>query len=336
MTTSRPERRRTRLSVAIVSFAIASMAVGACSATPQSQATSAAATATPTVASVAPATPQPTVAVTPEPTPTPPPTASPTPAPSVVALDATLYFMGFDITPSQVTYDPVAATVRIDATFLNRGSAQTDLLYIPDGGKATLAWSGPAINLGMDSSNSTAIPGGATVKGTFTASVPEGFVLADSVLTLGLSDQHQSTLPLKAGATATTEMPRDFAVTGSVKVGNMAKVTFKRGQVVAATCSGDPDKISFAPAKKGEESILLNVVSQGINSSWDTIVYSAATGPDGISATGTPGGRYMGALSTFRTDVLCYTVTAPAKGTYVTKWTAERTTKKGTFTFVVP
>jgi len=336
MTTSRPDRRRIRLSVALVSLAVVSIAVGACSAAPQSQATSVPLTAAPTVASVAPVTPQPTVAVTPEPTATPQPTPSPTPAPSVVALKGTLYFMGYDIVPSQATYDPMAGTVRIDATFLNHGSAQADLLYVPDGGKVSLAWNGQVINMGMDSSISTVSPGGTTVKGTFTASVPEGFVLADSVLTLGLPDQHQSTLPLQAGAAATTEMPRSFAVTGSVRIGNVAKVTFKSGQVVAATCSGDPDKIAFSPAKKGEESILLNVVSADINASADTITYSYATGPDGISAKGTPGGRYMGGLSTFRTDTLCYTVTAPAKGTYVMKWTAERTTRKASFSFVVP
>jgi hypothetical protein len=326
---------RFRLTAAPVSLVVLTILVAACSGTAQSQAT----TVPTTAPSAAPATASaatPASTEAPTPTPTLAPTPSPTPAPVTVTLNAAVYYMGYDIKLGTAAYDPNTAKLTVDATFTNHASADGDLLLVVDNNQVAVNWNGQVIPMGTDPSASTDAPGGTTVKSGFNASVPNGFTFTGATMTFGLSSEHQSIVPLQAGAAVTTEMPVDFPVSGSVTIGNMAKVTFKSGQVAPVTCSGDPDKIAFGPAKKDVLSVLLSVTEADVSTSGDTITYSHATGPDGISAQGTPGGRYMGSLATFRDDVLCYTVSAPASGKYTLAWTAERTTAKATFGFTIP
>lgn len=270
--------------------------------------------------------------------PTSAPTATPEPSPTAdtVALDATVYYMGYMIDLSNASYDPATGVLLIEGTFTNTSLADSDLGYITVDGKVSVTTTQQAFTIGLDSSVSTVAPAGATVTGTFRASAPGGFTLAGSALVLGLPDQHQSTVELATGGIVSTLMPRDFAVSGSVKIDGMARVTFKGGQVAPVTCSGIPDNVSFGPAKATDQSILLSVKSADINRQWDTITNSYVTTPDGVSVKGTPGGRYMSSRATFPNDLLCYTVREPVQGKYVLHWTAERTNKKATFAFTVP
>ncbi len=327
-------------------FLALGLLVAACAGTtPTAAPTAAPATAEATKAPEPTAAASPSAAPTEAPTeaPTATPVASPSEAPSASAaptvqasaVNGSIYFMGYDIELTEASYDP-AVGVRIKGTFKNTSLTDTNLLYIPDDGKVTVAWNGQVTALGMDNEFDTRVPVGGTVTSAFKGSPPDGFVLADAVLTLGHADQHQSTLPLAAGSTATSEFPRPFPVTGSVKVGNMARVTFTGGQVANVTCSGNTDQVAFGPAKLTDQSILLNVTSSNPNHQWDTITHSYVKAPDGTSTNGTPGGRYMGAGTTFRGNMLCYTVGAPAAGHFVTHWSAERTNKKATFAFDVP
>lgn len=338
--TTRPTLRS--LTVRSGALALAIATAGCSAATPSPSA--AAPTVAPTAAAVTPApaateAPSSAAPATPAATPAPTPAAvtpEPSPTGETIALDATLYYMGFEIALSEATYDPASGVVLIKGSFTNTANGAADLGYITVDGKVTLASNGQPFAVGLDSSVSTAAPPGATIPGAFRASAPSGFVLAGSVLTVGTPDQHQSTLAIAPGGTATTLMPRDFDVSGSVKIDGMAKVTFKGGQVAPVTCSGNPDSLSFGPAKATDQSILLSVRSADINKQWDTITDSYVTTPAGVSVKGTPGGRYMASLSSFPNDVLCYTVTEPVQGKYVLHWTAERTNKKATFPFTVP
>lgn len=269
-----------------------------------------------------------------------PPSVSTAPAAESVDLNANVYYMGYEITLQKAAFDPTTREVRIEGRFANTGSAVGNLAVIADRSQVNLSWNNQFLPIWFDSSGSLEAPAGTTVVGALEgiSGMPDGFTLDAATLVFGTPDQHQAMVPLQAGAAGQSDKPRDFAVTGSVTVDKMVKVTFTKGQVVPATCGigPEPDNIGFQPAKKTEESILIWVDEQNLDSTYDTAAKSHLTAPDGTTAPGNPGGSYLASLETKRDGVLCYTVPSPAKGTYVMNWGAERTDATATFELAVP
>jgi hypothetical protein len=255
-------------------------------------------------------------------------------------LDTTVYFMGYLITIERASYDPDARSIRVEARFSNTGTASSNVLAIADRNQANVESNDTFIPMVFDGSRPTDIPGNATAVNALesVAVVPDDFSLNDSRLVFGTREQRQAFVPLRQGGVGESDMPRDFAASGSVTIDSMAKVTFLRGQVVPATCATGSlvDRVSFAPARKDEESILIWSDHQALDKTYDTVSSSYLTSADGTTAAGAPGGTYLDVLQTIRDGILCYTVESPATGDYVMNWSAGRTNETGTFELTVP
>jgi hypothetical protein len=266
------------------------------------------------------------------PSPSAAPSPSGVPAASTVTLDQDLYFAGWNITIGDATYDPAAATIAISGSFENLGDLQRSLLEIQQVGGVRLVWGDQIVEVAFEKAG--LVPAHSAVLATLVGvyAMPEGFSLDQAVLTFGQPTDQQATLALAAGSVGQSVQPAPFDVSGRVRLKGVSTTKITGGQVIAASCGGRPDEISYSIAASDEVSILLSVVVSGGKST--TSLDSFITGPGGISAPGTPGALgIVGAHST--TDGLfCYTVKSPATGSYTL--TVQGAGKTGKLKFTVP
>ena len=241
------------------------------------------------------------------------PSPSSVPTSTTVPLGASLYFAGLDIVVEDVTYDEEAGSLTANATFHNTATAPTDLNVL-SGGQVWLAWDQTVINL---SPSGGAAPADTTVRGTLTAGVPAGFVLADAVLTFGLPGYHQAMLPLAAGSVATFEAPVVVDVAKTVKAKKYATFKVTGAEVVPALCNGNISGFVFLPAPSNVASLVLTVTVTGgtaIGVGGLGLGGSFAKGPDGLSGPGDLGTPVIGPRQVIRDGTYCFPVTAPAHG----------------------
>jgi hypothetical protein len=244
------------------------------------------------------------------------PSPSPAPAATTVTLGQSLYYAGLDIMVEDATYDPEAGTLTLNVTYQNTGTAETHLESL-SGGRVWVGWDQTVINMPAPSG---IVPAGTTVPGTISGSVPAGFVMEDAVLTFGLPGDHQATLPLAAGSTATSEQPVVLDVKKKVRARKYATFQVTGVQVVPALCSGSWDGFVFTPAPINEASIVVTLnVSGGtaIGVGGLGLGGSFAQGPDGLSGPGSLGTPVLGPRQAFRAVNYCFPVTSPVHGKHV-------------------
>ena len=165
------------------------------------------------------------------------PPASAALAPTAVALDQPLQFSGYDIIVKEARYDPILGTLEVDATFGNTGTGTGNLVTVQLGGAPAIVWQGTSLPLTFRAPSP--VPGGTIVPATLVtrAPPPDGFDLGEAVLTFGAADQHQATLPLRAGATGTYLPVQTFKVpkaARSLRVKGAVRVTIEIGEVDAS------------------------------------------------------------------------------------------------------
>jgi hypothetical protein len=259
------------------------------------------------------------------------PAAPVEPTAETVSLAGDLYFAGWSIEITSATYDPFAATLAIEGTYENHGDLESSLLVIQQDGGVRLLWNGTVVEVHF--TDGLHVPAQGKVPATLVAvyAVPEGFSLADSVLTFGQPTDQQATLPLTDGATGTSFLPQPFEASGKAAMKGYATVRIDGGQVVAAACGGRADEVYFTTADADQLSILLDVTILGnkIGGQFESYV----TAPDGITGPGTPGSGTPSARETIK-GRLCYTVPAPVQGHYVLAF--EGNEKRAKVTITIP
>jgi hypothetical protein len=228
-----------------------------------------------------------------------------------VSLDSSVWFAGFTFAFSSARVDPTSGELVIEGTVTNEGTADQSLLAIQVNSAVAVGWNGQSLPARFGTGPNVAA--GATVQEEIRAAVPEGFSLADAVLTLGKADEHQAIVPLAAGVAPTFEAPVDVPVDARAVIKGLVTVRALGAQVVPALCGGTPSAMDFLPAPADQQSLVLRVrESAGPNA---VVVGSFATGPGGISAPGTPGGTsLMGPRDTVVDGRFCYTLPAPIGG----------------------
>ena len=259
------------------------------------------------------------------------PVPSVAPAVSTISLAGNLYFAGWTIAITSATYDPVAATLAIEGTYENHADLQASLLVIQQDGGVRLMWNGMIVEVAFK--DPVNVPAHGTVPATLQAiyAMPEGFSLADTVLTFGQPTDQQATLPLTDGATGSSFLPQPFEASGKAAMKGYATVRFDSGQVIAAACGGRADEVYFTTADADQLSILLDVTIMGNKQGGQ--FESFVTAPDGITGPGTPGGATPRAHETLK-GKLCYTVPAPVQGKYVVTFDGNQ--KRAKVTITVP
>src|SRR5476649_809694 len=143
--------------------------VGACSGsgTPASVAPSVGPSVAPVIASPSPSpsvSPSPTV----KPTPSPSPTPTPVPSPAAFSLDSTVWWSGYVIHVTGGTYDPLKRILKVEATFMNTSTAQTEVSQV--GNDLKVVWNGqfmpPSVSPGP-------VPVGATAAAEISLQTPK-------------------------------------------------------------------------------------------------------------------------------------------------------------------
>jgi hypothetical protein len=128
------------------------------------------------------------------------------------------WFAGFHVTFGRATAEIKAGrggTVKVDATLENTGSDGARL-----DATVNLVSGGETADEGFDQ-DIPSVPGGSTGKGTFAFDVEDTFTFDDAVLTLGLPDNQQAVVPLKAAGEAVTREPVKLTISGSGKAGDL-------------------------------------------------------------------------------------------------------------------
>ena len=155
-------------------------------------------------------------------------------------------------------------------------------------------------------------------------------------MTFGAADQHQATLPLRAGATGTYLPVQTFKVpkaARSLRVKGAARVTIESARLMPATCAGRPREVVFEAARATEMALVLSVRIEGL-ARLGALIGSYVTVPDGTSSVGGPGTAAVAGGDTLRDITLCYRVPAPADGRY--RWRVEAGGRHASTRFTIP
>ena len=264
------------------------------------------------------------------------PAASESAAPTTLVLDQPLQFSGYDIVVKQATLDPVQGKLMVDATFGNIGTGTGNLTALRLNGRPAIVWGTTSTPLVFATAG--LVPGGTIVPATLVTvgTLPDGFDLADAVLTFGAADQHQASLPLRAGAIGTYLPVQTFRIpkdARSLRLKGQAKVTIESARLVPATCIGSPAEVAFDPAPATDTALVLSVTVEGL-APLGTLIRSFVTVPDGTSSVGGPGTVLANRGDTLRHITLCYRVPAPADGRY--RWRVEAGDRRASSRFTIP
>jgi len=307
--------------------------VGACSGS------GAAASAAPSEASSAPsasatAAPSASPSGSPSVRPTPSPTPTPTPVPSAAAfsLDSTVWWSGYVIHVTGGTYDPLKKILKVEATFMNTATAQTEVSQV--GNDLKVVWNGqfmpPSVSPGP-------VPVGATAAAEISLQTPKDFTVAGTVLAFGAPDEHQALVPLN-GDPATSEQPTSLTVAGTLKMGKYAAFAVTKGIVIPAACIGYPDRIKYGPLKKDQVSIVLwGTATSSDPTNYAYIDQGFVLAPDATTSASNPAVSFSPPpRGTIRDLGMCFAVAAPGSGSYTLTMHESRSKASGTFKFVIP
>ncbi len=266
------------------------------------------------------------------PTASPSPTATPVPSAQAFSLSSAVWWSGYVITVTGGTYDPIKHILRVQATFQNTSTAQTEVSQV--GNDLKVVWNGQFM---PPSVSSGPVPVGATASAEISVQVPKDFTVAGTVLAFGAPDEHQALVPLN-GDQATSEQPTALTVTGAVKMGKYAKFTVTRGLLIPASCIGYPDRIKYGPLKKDQVSIVLwgsAANADPVNSIF--IDQGFVLAPDGTTAASNPVVSFSPPpRGTIRDQGLCFAVAGPGSGSYTLTMHESRSKASGTLKFMVP
>ena len=235
-----------------------------------------------------------------------------------VDLDATIFDSGFLVHVNEAAVDDDGATIRINADFESQSLSDATIDTIG----ATLEWQGQSVAV-LPSGQTTVSPDD-SITADLRGRAPDGFRLEESTLVFGSADQHQSTVALTPGGEVSTQLPREFDVSGRAELDDLLTVEITDGVIVPATCDGSPGSFVLLPAPKDEESILLTATFESLDNPNGTNPESTLTTPQGPSTEHDPVALLLDAGEALDDLVVCYTVTAPASGHYASTWTARR------------
>jgi hypothetical protein len=251
-----------------------------------------------------------------------------------VEVGSSAYFSGFDVTVERATYDPVAGSLEITATFENLGTGTADLTSLQLNGHPVVLHGTDSIPLRVAG---VAAPPGAVTRTTLTSgNLPDGFSLDGATLVLGQADQHRATVELSPGGIAVSEAPQRIQLpqkARSASLKGIAGITISRAQLVAAGCAGGRDDVVFTPGPATELSLVLTVTVRG-RARLGALINTIATAPDGTSGVGGPGVLSIRRGETARDLLYCYTVPAPGPGRYSVRF--EGGDRRDTIGFRVP
>ena len=216
------------------------------------------------------------------------------------------------ITVTGGTYDPLKHVLKVDATFMNTSTIQTDSSTL--GNDLKIVWNGQFL-VGQVSEG--AIPPGATASAQIQVSAPTGFVVNDTVVTFGAPTEHQALIPLD-GSAATSEQPTTLTATGVVKMGKYASYTISSAFLVPAGCYGYPDKFKYIPLKKTDISLVLfGTVASSDPVSYAYIDQGYVLAPDHTTTISAPAASWtLSPKQTLRNQGMCFDVAAPGSGSY--------------------
>jgi len=233
-----------------------------------------------------------------------------------VALDAKVWYSGFEIAATRATYDPTAGELNMLVTFKNDALGPSDPLGVLLSGSA-LEWSGDPLPAYCSCSNQ--LPGGNVLPATIQFFPPAGFDLRGAVFVLGSATQHQAKIPLDGGA-AISDLPVAHPeIQGQIDDGAGTTFTIERVRVVAADCWGLADGLTYVPGPADRVSV--EVVGSVVYTGEGSVNFGDATLvlPDGTRISSASLTSYVYALSSNQPqhDVgACFSVPAPAAGSY--------------------
>jgi TIR domain len=233
-----------------------------------------------------------------------------------VPLDATVWFSGWEIKASNARHVPQRGEVAVDVAITNRQRDDSDSLFLFVDDHSALEMNG--MRTFVSCSGCPRLPPDTGARATLTATVDEGFDLAQASIVFGGAGQHQATIPL-GGGRATSEKPRVLRVTGSIDGGQSTEFTIEQVDVVPAGCWGLADGLTFQPARLDEVSVV--VVGTAVTSAEYPVNFGDArlTAPDGTTYGSESLTANVFALSPGvpeRGIAACFTVAAPATGAY--------------------
>ncbi|MGB4778263.1 hypothetical protein [Microbacterium sp.] len=247
-----------------------------------------------------------------------------------LAPTASGWLAGNEVTLTSAEYDPDAGRIVVTADVKNTSEVESftgeylSWVFLDVGAGA------PATALQF---SSTAVAQATTeVEMSFFAP-DDGLVLADAVLQLGASGQRQWLLPLDPDAEATGSEPKTAALSGTIDASGMT-LTLASVSVVPWTCSDSDDygtggtgRVTYEPVADDK----LGVVVRGDFA--ESVAYTGGNAvstmtleqPDGISVNAIGAVWHVFAAGDRAEDyALCFTVDAPATGTYTLGFTTYR------------
>jgi len=254
------------------------------------------------------------------------------PSAQAFSLDSTVWWSGYVIHVTSGTYDPLKRILKVEASFQNTSTAQTEVSQV--GNDLKVVWNGqfmpPSVSPGP-------VPVGATASAEISLQVPKDFAVAGTVLAFGAPDEHQALVPLD-GSPATSEQPSTLTVSGKIKLGKYAGFTVTKGLVIPAACVGYPDRIKYGPLKKDQVSVVLwGTATSSDPSNYAYIDQGFVLAPDGTTAASNPPVGYSPPpKGTIRDLGMCFAVAAPGSGSYKLTMHEQRSKASGSLTFVVP
>jgi TIR domain len=233
-----------------------------------------------------------------------------------VALDATVWFAGFEIVATRATFDPVAGVVEVPVTFTNDALGAADPLGMLQSGSGALEWSGGRLTAFC--SCSTQLPPGDVLSATIEFDTPADFDLTGSVFVLGGATQHQARIPLDGGA-STSDQPVAHNIQGQIDDGAGTTFTIERVRVVPAECFGLASDLMYVPGSVDRVSV--EVVGSTVYTGPGNVNFGDATLllPDGtrIGSASLASSVYALSPNQPQHDIgVCFSVPAPPAGSY--------------------
>jgi hypothetical protein len=235
-------------------------------------------------------------------------------SPASVALNAKVWFAGFDIGVQRATYDRDSGEVRIAATFVNRQAATANVVALFIGSITAVEWQG---HRARPDCSCGSLPPGATERDELVVDVPTGFQLSGAALVFGGPEQHQAVVPLD-GKAPKSERPVGRAASGKIYDGAGTTFSVERVEVVPATCHGRADELGYVPGPAKEMSVV----------AWGTAVTGKPNVgygqgllilPDGTKLASPSLSGYIYVLNADQPEHdigICFRVPKPVKGQY--------------------
>jgi TIR domain len=233
-----------------------------------------------------------------------------------VALDATVWFAGFQVHATEARYDPSTGDVAVDVEITNTAGETAQIIDILVGSESAVEAAGARLNLYCTACST--IPPSATVLDTLTADTAGGFTLDGSALVFGQPLEHQAIVPLDGGE-AIGDVPEVRSASGVVDDGQAAVFAAEEVGIAPAACRAFTEAVGFEPGDRDNVAV---VVTGQLSSRGDArynVGTATLTLPDGRSFGPASLTENMVALEAGvapRPLSVCFDVPAPAEGEY--------------------